>query len=97
MAEVKYQHIKNETVGKKFFDIPNIKKQIATQQLTFFWHATLTTVFPPNFSPHGATTRDYAEAYFKTIVHNLRLVIPGVDKIGALKTWAHFYLDDRYW
>ena len=35
MDEVKYQHITNETVRKKLFDIPNIKKQIATQQLTF--------------------------------------------------------------
>ena len=34
MTQVKYQHIKNETVQRKFFDIPNIEKQIATRQLT---------------------------------------------------------------
>ena len=33
----------------------------------------------------------------KSIVHNLQLIIPGVDKNGALKTWAHFSIDDRYW
>ena len=26
VSEVKEQHIKNEAVGNKFFDIPNIKK-----------------------------------------------------------------------
>ena len=31
------------------------------------------------------------------IVYNLCLVIPGVDKTGALKTWVRFSLDDRYW
>ena len=35
MAEVKEQLITNETVRKKFFDIPNIKKYIATPKLTF--------------------------------------------------------------
>ena len=35
MNEVKDQHITNETVRRKFFDIPNIKKQIATRQLSF--------------------------------------------------------------
>ena len=33
----------------------------------------------------------------KSIFHNLRLIIPGVDKTGALKTWVHFSLDERYW
>ena len=65
MAEVKEQRITNETVRKKFLDITNIKKQIATQQPTFIgkWHATLTTIFPPNFSPRGTTTRDDVEVY----------------------------------
>ena len=35
MADMKYQHITNETVRKKIFDIPNIKKQITTRQLNF--------------------------------------------------------------
>ena len=34
-SEVKDQHITNEAVRSKFFDIPNIEKQIATQQLNF--------------------------------------------------------------
>ena len=32
----------------------------------------------------------------KSIVHNLHLVIPGAVKNGALKTWAHVALDDKY-
>ena len=35
ITEVKDKNITNETVRRKLFDIPNIKKQIATQQLTF--------------------------------------------------------------
>ena len=35
MAEVKDRHTTNETVRKKFFNIPNIEKQTATQHLTF--------------------------------------------------------------
>ena len=35
MNEVKYQHITNETVTRKLFDIPSIEKQIATRQLKF--------------------------------------------------------------
>ena len=33
----------------------------------------------------------------KPIIQKLRLVITGVDKTGALKTWAHFALNGRYW
>ena len=33
----------------------------------------------------------------KFIIRNLRLIIPGVDKTGVLKTWNHFALDYRYW
>ena len=35
ITEVKDQHITNERVRRKFFDIPNIEKHIATQHLTF--------------------------------------------------------------
>ena len=34
MTQVKDQHVTNETVQRKFFDIPNMEKQIATRQLT---------------------------------------------------------------
>ena len=53
------------------------------------WHATLTTIFPPNFSLCGATTRDDVDVYCtrtkKTIVHNLRMIIPGVEKMEHSK------------
>ena len=40
MDEVKDQHITNETLRKKFFDIPNIEKQIATRQVMFIGKLT---------------------------------------------------------
>ena len=33
----------------------------------------------------------------KSIVYNLRLIIPGVDTTISLKTWEHFALDEKYW
>ena len=65
MTEVKEQRITNEAARKKFFDIPNIKKQITTQHLTFIgnWHEILMTILPPNFLPRGVTSRDDTELY----------------------------------
>ena len=103
MTEVKYQHITNETVKRKFFDIPNIKKQIATQQLTFIRNVArnsddhLPTKLITAWCNHKGRRGGVLHTNKKPIVHNLRLIIPGGDKTGALKTWAHFTIDDRYW
>ena len=86
MAEVKDQRITNETVGKKLFDIPNIKKQIATGHLTFIGKAA-------HNSDKHITTKLLNACYNqknrrggvlntkkKFIVHNVCLIIPGVEK-----------------
>ena len=102
MDEVKYQHIKNEIVRKKFFDIPNIKKKIATLQLTFIGKVTsnyndhLTTKLLTTWYNHKRRRGGVLHTNKKYIIHNLQLIISGVDKNRALKTWAHFDIDERY-
>ena len=63
MTEVKEIIIINEAARKKFFNISNIKKQIATRQLNFVGKVAcnLTTNFPTNFLPRGVTKRDNIE------------------------------------
>ena len=102
MTEVKDQLIKNETVRRKFFDILNFEEQIATQQLTFIGklarnsdnhiHTKLLTAWCNHKRRRGGVLHTNK----KSIVHNLRLIIPGVDKTRALKTWAHFAINDGY-
>ena len=103
MTEVKHQRITNKTVRRNIFGILNIEEQIATRQLTFIGKETrnsddylptkLITAWCNYKRRHGGLLHTNK----KSIVHNLRLVILGVDKTGALKTWAHFYINDRYW
>ena len=101
--DVKDQHIINETVRKEFFDITNIKKQIATRHLTFIGKLArksdghLPTKILTKWCNHKRRRGGVLHTNKKSIVRNLHLIIPGVDKTGALKTWAHFSLDDRYW
>ena len=86
MAEVKDQHITNETVRNKFFDIPNIEKHIATQQLTFIEKVAhnsdnhLPTKLITAWCNYKRQCGGVLHMNRKSIVHNLRLIIPGVDK-----------------
>ena len=103
MSEVKDQHITNETLRKNFSDIPNIEKQIATRQLTFIGKVAqnsddhLTTKLLTAWCNHKRRRGGVIHTNKKSIVHSLRLIIPGVDKTGALKKWAYFSINDRYW
>ena len=89
-AGVKEQGITNETIRKKFFDIPNIEKQIATWQLTFISKVArnsdghLPTKIITAWCNHKRLRGGVMHTKNKSIVHNLRLVMPGVGKTGAL-------------
>ena len=86
-----------------FFDIPNIEKKIATRQLTFIGKVArksdnhLSTKFLTAWCNHKLQRGGVLHTNKKSIVHNLQLIIPEVDKARTLKTWAHFAIDDRYW
>ena len=103
MAEVKYQHIINDTVRNKLFDIPNIKKQIAKKQQTLIGKVArysdnhILTKLITTWCNHKRQPEGVLHSNKKSIVHNLRLVISGVDKNVVIKIWAHFAFDGRYW
>ena len=77
MNEVKYQHITNETGGRKIFDIPNIEKQIETQQLTFIGKVTRNSDdhLPTKIITAWCNNKRQREGVLhtnkKSIVHNL--------------------------
>ena len=77
VAEVKYQHITNEIVRNKFFDITNIEKQIATQQLTFIGKVArksddrLPTKLLTALCNHKRQRGGVLHTNKKSIVHNL--------------------------
>ena len=77
-----------------------MKKQIATRNLYFIVEVArnydnhLPTNFLAAWFNHKRQSRGVLHTNKESIVHNLRLIMPGVDKNGALKTWAHFDLDE---
>ena len=103
MADVKEQRITNETARKKLFDIPNTEKYTATRQLAFIGKVLhnsedqITTKLLTARCNHKRQNGGVLHTNKKSIGHNLCLVISGVGKTGALKTWAHFDLNDKYW
>ena len=102
MTKVKDQHITNETIRRKYFGILNIEEQIATQQLKFIGKVArnsddhLPTKLLTAWCNHKIRHGNVLHINKKSIVHKLCLIIPGVEKTGALKTWAHFAIDGRY-
>ena len=102
MTEVKDQHIINETVRRKLFDIPNIKKD-CNMTANLHWKSG-TQLWQPSsiqnshymVQPQEKTWKCTAHKE-KSIVRSLRLIILRVEKTRALKIWAHFAVDDRYW
>ena len=84
MTGVKDQHITNETVRKKLFNIPNIEKIIEIQQLNFIEKVArnsenhLTTKIFTAWCNHKRKRGGVLHTTNKSIVHNLCLVIHGV-------------------
>ena len=100
MTEVKDQHITNGIVRMEFSDITNIEKQIATRQLTFIVKVErnsynhLPTKLLTTWCNHKSRRGSILHINKASIVHNLRLIIPGADKTGVLKTWALFDINE---
>ena len=96
MTEVKDQRITNKTLRRNCLGILNIEEKITTQQLTFIGKVTrnsddhLPTKLLTAWCNHKRWRGGVLYTNKKYNVHNLRLIIPGVAKTGALKTWAHF-------
>ena len=91
MTEVKYQRITNKTVRRKCFGIFNIKEQIATWQLTFIgkviqsYDDHLPTKLLNAWCNHKRRRGRVLHTNKKSISHNLRIIIPGVEKMEHSK------------
>ena len=87
----------------KLFGVPNIEKQITIRHITFTGKVArksddhlITKLFALRCN-QNILRRGVLHTNNTSIVHNLHLIIPEVGKTGALKTCAHFSLDEKYW
>ena len=95
--------ITNQSVRKRFFNIPTIRYQLAKQQLTFIGKLVrnsedqipnqLLTVWCDNKCKLGAPLKNNKN----NLAQNIRLIVPGAAKYGLLTTWVYLTLDDGYW
>ena len=97
------EKITNESVRKRFVNIPTIRYQLAKRQLTFIGKVVrnsedqiptqLLTEWCDNKHKPGAPLQNSK----KNLVQNIRLIGPGMEKYGLLTTWVYLALDDGYW
>ena len=89
-------------VRRIFFDIPTIKNQVDKRQLTFIGKLTRNSdeQLPKKFLMEQCNNKwnigSVLHSNEKTLVHNIALILPTVDRYGSLKLWAHLALDGRY-
>ena len=88
MTQVKEERITNETICRRFFDILKIRNQVAKQQLSFVGKVTcnydeqLPTNIPMTWCTHNRQFRGVLHSNKKTLVKNIALIIPTVDRFG---------------
>ena len=97
------EKITNESVQKRFFNIPTIRYQLSKQQLTFIGKVVrnsedqiptqLLTAWYNNKRKPGAPLQNNK----KNLAQNIRLIVPGATKDGLLTTWVYLALDNGYW
>ena len=97
------EKITNESVRKRFFNIPTIRYELAKRQLTFIGKVVrnsedqistqLLTKWYDNKRKQGAPLQNNK----KNLVQKIRLIVPGAAKDRLLTTWVYLALDDGYW
>ena len=97
-----HSKITNQSVRKRFFNIPTIWYQLAKRQLTFVGKVVsnseyqiptkLLTVWCNNKLKLGAPLQNNKN----NLSQNIRLIVSGAEKYGLLTTWVYLALDDGY-
>ena len=97
------EKITNQSVRKRFFNIPTIRYQLAKQQLTFIGKVVnksedqiptkLLTEWCDNKRKPGAPLQNNK----KNLAQNICLIVPGAAKDGLLTTWLYLALGNGYW
>ena len=97
------RNIINQSVRKRFFNIPTIWYQLVKWQLTFIGKVVrnledqiptkLLTAWYNNKRKAGAQLQNNN----KNLAQNICLIVPGAAKYGLLTTWVYLALDYGYW
>ena len=103
MVKVREMKIKNTQVISKFYNIPCIRNQVAFRQLSYVGKifrrkgTHLPTRLLTTWCGHPRKRGRPLLTHKMSLVRNLRLVIPEVDKGGALSRWGFHALDTGHW
>ena len=95
--------IKNESVQKRFFNIPTIWYQLAKRQLTFIGKAVrnseeqIPTQLHTAWYDNKRKPGDPLQNNKKNLSQNIRLIVPGATEYGLFTNWVYLALDDGYW
>ena len=103
MSQVIGRHIKNASIREKFYNIPTIKNQIAFRQLTYLDKifrqeaSHIPTRLLTAWCDHPRKVGRPLLTHKQSIVRNIQLVLPEVDRTGLLSTWGFHNLDAHHW
>ena len=88
------EKITNQSVRKRFFNIPTIRHQIVKRQLTFIGKVVRNSEdqIPTKLLTAWCDNERKPDALLqknkKNIAQNIRLIVPGAAKYGLLTTWV---------
>ena len=94
------EKIRNESVRKRFFNIPTIRYQLAKQQLTFFGKVVrksedqIPTQLLTSWFDNKRKLCTPLQNNKKKLTQNINLIVPGTAKYGLLTTSVFLALDD---
>ena len=94
MSQVINRHIKNASIREKFYNIPTIKNQIAFRQLTYLGKifrqeaSHIPTRMLTAWCDHPCKVGRPLLTNKQSIVRNIQLVLPEVDRTGLLSKWV---------
>ena len=103
MGQVIDRHIKNSSIQEMLYNIPTVQNQIAFRQITYlgklFQHEAshIPTRLLTAWLGHPRKVGHHLLTNKQNMASNIRLVIPGVDRSGALSAWGFHALDTQHW
>ena len=103
MCQVIDRHINNASLREKFYNIPMIKNQITFWQLTYLrkiFHreaSQIPTRLLTAWCDHPRKVGRPLLTNKKSIVRNIQVVLPEVDRTGLISKWGFHTLDAQHW
>ena len=103
MSQVIDQHIKNASIREKLYNITTIKNQIGFQKLTYLgkiFHCEASHILTrllTAWCDHLRKKRHPLLTNKQSIVMNIQLVLPEVNRRELLSKWGFHTLDAQHW